>query len=320
MATRIATVTLNPALDMTGNLSELQAGGVNLVSQSSLHAAGKGVNVARVLSDLGAQVTVTGFLGDDNQDPFAHLFQERGIDDKFLRIPGVSRTNVKLVDRHGAVTDINFPGMTTTSGQREQLSVLLQQLAANHDVFVIAGSLPLGFEPDQLKEWIYRLTDAGKRVMFDSSQTALQVGCEGKPWLTKPNEYELAQCLGLPASNDQTELCKRGEQLARTGIENIVISRGADGVLWRDHQGWLKAVPPSMAVTSTVGAGDSLVAGICWGTVQQWDKERTLRFATALSALAVTQIGVGVEDIEQVNQVATQVVIEAIESTGSLDK
>lgn len=76
---RIATVTLNPALDMTGTLGELKPGNVNLIQQSNLNPGGKGINVAKVLAELGAQVTVTGFLGDENQDPFAHLFEQRGL-------------------------------------------------------------------------------------------------------------------------------------------------------------------------------------------------------------------------------------------------
>lgn len=108
-AKRIVTVTLNPALDMTGAMGELKPGAVNLIQRSNLNPGGKGVNVAKVLAELGAEVSVTGFLGDDNQDPFAHLFEQKGIEDRFVRVHGASRINVKLVEETGRVTDLELP-------------------------------------------------------------------------------------------------------------------------------------------------------------------------------------------------------------------
>ena len=111
---KVVTVTLNPALDLTGHLPSIYPGGVSLVDEGSLHAAGKGVNVAKVLSELGAEVTVTGFLGTDNQEMFCQLFEQIGATDKFVRVPGSTRINVKLVEQSGSVSDINFPGVEVT--------------------------------------------------------------------------------------------------------------------------------------------------------------------------------------------------------------
>ena len=96
----ILTITLNPALDLTGNLAELNAGHVNVMQSGHLHPAGKGINVARVLKDLGAQVRVSGFLGADNAAPFQALFADYGFDDRFAVIPGATRINVKLVEQN----------------------------------------------------------------------------------------------------------------------------------------------------------------------------------------------------------------------------
>ncbi len=111
---KVVTVTLNPALDLTGNLDLLTAGTVNLVEKGSLHPAGKGVNVAKVLAELGADVTVTGLLGADNQEPFCQLFETLGVTDRFVRVNGASRINVKLVEASGQVSDINFPGVAVS--------------------------------------------------------------------------------------------------------------------------------------------------------------------------------------------------------------
>lgn len=108
MSRRVATITLNPAYDLVGFTPEIERGEVNLVKTTGLHAAGKGINVAKVLKDLGIDVTVGGFLGRDNQDGFQQLFSELGIANRFQVVSGRTRINVKLTEQDGEVTDFNF--------------------------------------------------------------------------------------------------------------------------------------------------------------------------------------------------------------------
>jgi len=112
---KVVTVTLNPALDLTGHLQILTKGAVNQVQHCALEPAGKGVNVAKVLAELGAEVTATGFLGIENQAPFCQLFERSNIQDKFIRVQGATRINVKLVESSSQVSDINFPGVSVTA-------------------------------------------------------------------------------------------------------------------------------------------------------------------------------------------------------------
>lgn len=306
MSKGVVTVTLNPALDMTGAMGELQAGAVNLIQSSNLNPGGKGINVAKVLAELGTSVTVTGFLGEENQDPFEQLFDAKGITDKFIRVPGSSRINVKLVEESGRVTDLNFPGVTVSEEDIAAMEHMLVTLAETNDLFVIAGSLPKGISPQKLASWIQYLKRKGKKVVFDSSNAALAEGLKAGPWLVKPNDEELSHWAGKPLNTEQA-LREAGEKLAETGIENVVISRGADGVLWLREGTWYASKPPKMRVVSTVGAGDTLVAGMCWSELNQWPQERALGFSTALSALAVTQVNVGVEDIADVELLQTEI-------------
>ncbi|EEX35968.1 1-phosphofructokinase [Vibrio metschnikovii] len=299
MSMKVVTITLNPALDLTGSMEKLRLGSVSLVQQGSLHAAGKGVNVAKVLSDLGAQVTVTGFLGQDNQEMFCQLFAEIGANDQFIRLPGATRINVKLVEQSGQVSDINFPGIHVNEQDIQRFEQRLFQLADDHEYFIIAGSLPSGLSPQRCARWIEQLGLLGKKVLFDSSREALIAGVDAKPWLIKPNEEELAQFVGHPLHSPE-ECQAAAQQLADKGIANIVVSMGAQGTMWLNQGQWLHAKPPKMPVVSTVGAGDTLVAGLCWGHMQNMDKSSLITFATALSALAVTQVGVGVPDINKV--------------------
>ncbi len=309
---QIVTVTLNPAIDMTGAMASLHIGNVNSIREGFQNPAGKGINVAKVLAELGADVTVTGFLGRDNQDIFVQLFDEVGMTDRFIRVQGNTRINVKLVEEAGQVTDLNFPGVQVTDDAIAEFEKTLFDLASKHDVFVIAGSLPSGVTPEQLRDWIQALNDLGKKVIFDSSNQALTAGLCATPWLVKPNDEELSQWVGHDLSTKDA-LLDAGEQLSKTGISNVVISCGAEGVLWCNDGEWLQSSPPKMQVVSTVGAGDTLVAGMCWATLNDWSKDETLGFATALSALAVTQINVGVSDLAQVEDLQRQIRIQSIQ-------
>lgn len=309
---RAVTVTLNPALDMTGGMQSLSIGSVNLIEHSHLNPGGKGINVAKVLAELGAKITVTGFLGEENQEPFVQLFKQRQIDDQFIRIAGASRINVKLVEASGEVTDLNFPGVSVSDAEIAALENRLFDLAQTHDLFVIAGSLPKGLSPNQLFIWVKALQEKGVKVLFDSSHQALTEGLKATPWLVKPNDEELAHWVGHSLSTEK-ELLEAGETLAKTGIQNVVISRGAEGVLWCKDGVWLASQPPKMKVVSTVGAGDTLVAGMCWAEMNQWSHAESLSFATAISALAVTQVNVGVDDIQQVQALQSEITIKEIQ-------
>jgi len=311
MTNKVVTITLNPALDLTGSLDVLNVGSVSLVKQGSLHAAGKGVNVAKVLSDLGAKVTVTGFLGRDNQELFCQLFDQMAAIDEFVRVDGATRINVKLVEKSGEVSDINFPGVEVTPLAIEQFERTLDRLAADHDYFVLAGSLPQGISPALCASWIEKLHSMGKKVLFDSSRDALKAGLDAKPWLIKPNDEELSQFVGRELHTP--EQCQAAAaQLAEKGIENIVVSMGANGVMWLNQHQWLHTKPPRMQVVSTVGAGDTLVAGLCWGHMQQMEKTELLTFATALSALAVTQVGVGMSNRKQLETLQQQIQLQPV--------
>ena len=308
---KVVTITLNPALDLTGSLDELNVGSVSLVNNSNLHAAGKGVNVAKVLSDLGAQVTVTGFLGKDNPELFHQLFAEIGAINEFIQVEGATRINVKLVEKDGQVSDINFPGVQVSPLEIDRFEKVLFKLAEEHDYFVLAGSLPSGVTPELCASWISKLRQQGKKVLFDSSKSALAAGIEAQPWLIKPNDEELSDLLGQELGS--FEACRDAAQsLAGNGIENIVVSMGADGVMWLNDGEWLQAQPPKMSVVSTVGAGDTLVAGLCWGHMQALPNTDLLRFATALSAMAVSQVGVGLTSQQELDEIKLNTQVKQI--------
>ncbi|MEN5245825.1 1-phosphofructokinase [Pseudomonas atacamensis] len=298
---KILTLTLNPALDLTVEMSRLDAGQVNRSEEMHTHAAGKGVNVAQVLADLGHQVTVSGFLGEDNQQAFETLFAKRGFVDAFIRVPGETRSNIKVAEQDGRITDINGPGPVVDATAQQALLDRLQQIAPGHDAVVVAGSLPRGVTAQWLRELIERLNALGLKVALDSSGEALRVALQASPWLIKPNTEELAHALGCEVVSPIAE-AQAAARLHGQGIEHVVISHGADGVNWFSVGSALHASPPKVSVASTVGAGDSLLAGMLHGLLSADTPEQTLRTATAIAAMAVTQIGFGINDAAQLAQ------------------
>lgn len=303
---KILTLTLNPALDITISLDRLRPGAVNRSQAQHSHAAGKGLNVAQVLADLGHSVTVGGFLGQDNLAPFEALIAWRGFADCFVRVPGETRSNIKLVEADGQVTDINGPGPQVDEAARDALLQRLAQVAPGHDAVVVAGSLPRGISPEWLRELLLMLKAQGLKVALDSSGEALRAGLQAAPWLVKPNTEELGEVLGLPvqAAAEQRAAARR---LLATGVEHVVVSQGEQGVSWFAAGLALHAQPSKVRIASTVGAGDSLVAGMVHGLLQAEAPAATLRRATAIAAQAVTQVGFGIHDREQLERLEAAV-------------
>ncbi|EJF69329.1 1-phosphofructokinase [Pseudomonas sp. D8002] len=288
---RILSLTLNPALDLTVRLARLEPGEVNRSEAMITHAAGKGVNVAQVLADLGHQVTVGGFLGEDNPQAFEMLIARRGFTDAFIRVPGETRSNIKIAEQDGRVTDVNAPGPLVSEQAQHALLEQLARIAPGYDAVVVAGSLPRGITPQWFQGLLQQLKNLGLKVALDTSGEALRAGLNAGPWLVKPNTEELADALG-----HSTDAIR---QLHRQGVEHVVVSDGAAGVSWYSPETALHATPPKVTVASTVGAGDSLLAGMLHGLLSGDTPEQTLGRATAIAAMAVTQIGFGITDEAQ---------------------
>lgn len=293
---RVLTISLNPALDLAIGLPTLVLGEVNRTDATHLSAAGKGVNVARVLVSLGHDVMVSGFLGADNDAPFRRAFEDMGVEDAFRRVPGETRINAKLAEHDGRVTDVNGPGVTIDPTAFAAFCADLEALATDErrrpDAVVIAGSLPPGIDADDQATLISRLKAHGLPVWVDTSGPALARAIACAPSAVKPNELELADWAGEALDTDDRRLAA-GLRLHQAGIREALISAGAEGVLWVSHRGAWHATPPSMRVATTVGAGDTLFAGMLHGVLEGHAPDAALRFATALSAEAVRHVGVG---------------------------
>lgn len=290
-AARIATVSLNPAIDQTALIPNFTAGAVNRVEREQSDAGGKGVNVASFLAHFGFPVAVTGFLGEANIQPFVRLFAEKGIVDRFIRVPGRTRVNVKIVDAvQDRVTDINFPGLTVGPGDLERLTAEIDGFADGTDWFVLSGSVPAGLPEAVYADLVAHLKRRGKTVVLDASGPPFAAAIQVRPDIIKPNIEELQELVGHPLGSE-AEIADAARALVSRGIGLVVVSMGPRGALFVESDAALLAVPPSITVKSTVGAGDAMVAGIVTATLRGLTPADRARLATAFSLGALGEIG-----------------------------
>lgn len=307
---RVATITLNPAYDLLGFCPKVELGDVNLVQTNALLPAGKGINVAKVLSDLDVKLTLGGFLGKENRDGFNLLFNSLNVEDKFQTVEGRTRINVKLTEENSEVTDLNFSGFTITEQDWQRFVTDSLEWLKDFDMIAISGSLPAGVSLDKFTKWMEQVKTICPKVVFDSSRDALVAGLKAKPWLIKPNDKELEMFVGRKLST-LAEIKAAAMELINEGIGNVVISLGSKGALWvTKHEAWL-AKPPKCQVVSTVGAGDSMVGGLMYGLMTNQSIKDTLVFASSVAALSVGQAGVGIADRQAVTNMLDKIEIIA---------
>src|SRR5512135_782998 len=218
---RVVTVTINPAIDQTITIPNFTAGVVNRVQSCQMDAGGKGINVASFLADFGQPVTVTGFLGADNDEIFRRLFERKGIADHCVRIAGQTRIGVKVSDEvlH-QTTDINFPGETPSPDDIAQLFEILAMLTATHEWFVLSGSIPRGVSAGIYEQMVRTL--AGKKVVLDTSGEGFRQALPAGPWLIKPNVDELSEYAGAPLASPAAILEQARAIMGRYHIHTVV--------------------------------------------------------------------------------------------------
>lgn len=308
---KIATLTMNPALDMTVRVAGFQPGAVNRASEMRLDAGGKGVNVASFLAQLGIPVAATGLLGEENAQAFERHFARHRIEDRFVRVPGSSRLGVKIVDgARQQTTDVNLPGLVAPVEALERLAGEIDRLAAECAWFALSGSLPPGIDADFYAGCIRRIGAQGCRVALDSSGAAFMGGVEAAPEVVKPNLSELSEWAGRPLAGEAEALAAARELLAR-GIGLVVVSLGERGALFVESGQALAAQPPEVSVASTVAAGDALVAGVLAARLEGLSLEETARKATALAVGKLGFIGARLPEPEQLKRIARQVALRA---------
>lgn len=277
----ITAVSLNPSIDRTLEVERLEVGGLNRIAAQTDVAAGKGVNVALAASALGEVSSCLGLMYSDG----AALFDERlsiaGVKREFVCCDGAVRVNTKLFDRsRGEITELNSSGVCVTQAQLAAVSALIQRRAREADLFVLTGSLPPGCPVEFYRTLAMEVSSTGCRVILDADGEYLRLGLQAKPFLVKPNRREL-ECLLDKLLPTRQAVLEAALQLIHMGVGVVAVSLGVQGALITDGHEALFASGLNVDVRSTVGAGDSMVAGLAVGFMRAYKLEDTFRLAVA---------------------------------------
>ncbi|WP_410870237.1 1-phosphofructokinase family hexose kinase [Nocardia sp. A7] len=300
----IVTLTANPSVDRTVTLTEpLRRGQVHRAASVTSHPGGKGVNVARVVSASGAPVLAV--LPGADDDPVVHGLRTAGIEFRTVSVGGGPRVNLTIAEVDGTTTKINEPGSPLTARDLAELTALLVGLAAEAEWIVLSGSLPPGVPVDWYAQLVVTLSAVRSspngtrrtRVAVDTSDAPLlalfdeSVGAT--PDLIKPNSEELAQLTGLDAIDleNPTAAAEAAATLVDRGVGAVLATLGAAGaVLVTADDAWFAAAPP-IVPRSTVGAGDSALAGYLLADLAGASPADRLRTAVAYGSAATALPG-----------------------------
>ena len=304
---KIATITLNPAIDQTVSVDNFQTGTVNRSRAIRFDAGGKGVNVASFLSDYGLEVAVTGFLGEENADVFERHFARKKIEDRFIRVPGETRINIKIMDEANQITtDLNAPGLTPGEYAVSRFYEQVESMAETCSCFVLSGNLQVGLPANFYADLIRILKSKKRSVVLDTSGEALAEALKAGPDIIKPNIHELGDLLNLPIKNLK-DAYSSAISLVNDETQIVIVSMGSEGALFIEKDSAFVARPPAIAIKSTVGAGDAMVAGLVAGLSQKLSLEDCARLATAFSLSAVTRLGRDLPPSKVINEFQKQV-------------
>ncbi|MBB5693883.1 1-phosphofructokinase family hexose kinase [Muricoccus pecuniae] len=309
----VATVTPNPALDLTTRLSALVPGAVNRVREAQEDPGGKGINVAGFLASQGARVPVlaTGWLGEANAAAFRAFLAAGGIADRFLPVAGSTRTNVKIVEDDERVTDLNFPGFAVDAAAEDALAAAVRATAAECGWVALCGSLPRGASPGLHARLLGEARAAGAKVLLDASGPPFAAALGAGPDAIKPNGEELGELLGERVAGVADAAAAVGQVQAR-GVGTVIVSLGAEGAVFAEGDARVHAVGRPRALVSTVGAGDAMVAGWLMGTLRGLDLAGRARLATAFSLGALSTLGPRLPDAAEIAALAEAVEVEAL--------
>ncbi|MFN3340385.1 MAG: 1-phosphofructokinase family hexose kinase [Dietzia sp.] len=300
----IVTLTMNPSVDRSAVLAApMTLGGVNRIAESHDSPGGKGVNVARVLAAGGIEARAV--FPAPLHDPFVAMCAESGVPATVVPAEGPVRVNLTLADPDGTTTKINAPGPVATAEMLDRVRADVAGLAREATWVVLSGSLPRGVPAEFYADLVAELRATGARLAVDTSDAPLAALAarfpSAAPDLVKPNGEELGQLAGVDgvelerraADGDLAPVVETARTLRATGVGTVLVTLGGAGaVLVDDDEAWFATTPP-VRVRSTVGAGDSALAGYLLAEARGAPPEERLAWAVSHGSVAASLAGTG---------------------------
>ena len=298
---KIATLTLNPALDRSMLFDPFTQGALNRAVSAVTTLGGKGRNVSRVLKIHGIEAAAYGFCGGDNGEVMKRMLEKEGVSYCFTDSAAPTRMNIKITDKSGEATEASESGGPITDAETKKILDSLDELfcGKNGDVpeyFVISGSIPRGMPSDIYKTIAEKAKEKGIKIILDCDRDALKNGVEARPYLIKPNKFELEQYAGHHFANDNEMINYACNLSEKYGIK-IIITLGGDGAMYVGSDGVIKVGAPKVEMKGFTGAGDSFLATF----IAKYNGENpadSLRAAASFSAAKVELEGTLLPDAE----------------------
>lgn len=285
----ILTVCPNPSIDCTVELEQLNIGRLNRVNNKILTCSGKALNTAIGVRRLGGDSFATGFMYDENGSLFQQTLDNEGIKHTFVWNKGSVRMNYKIVDKKSMLTEINDKGEVVAKQKQKELLALLSNLSTNASVVVISGSLPEGVDDEYYSELV-KSVNKNAKIIIDTEGQKLLSAIKHGVYMVKPNLTELENIVGkrLNGVADYLEGCN---YLIDKGAENVLLSLGGKGAILTNKKESYFCKSASVAVNSTVGAGDSMIAAVSVMTERGENFEQILHSAVAAGTASITTPG-----------------------------
>ncbi len=305
----ITTVTANPAVDYSVQVGNLELDEVNRAQFKGAKAGGKGINVAQAVNKLGAATQALGCVGGRTGEFIVDKLQQEDIATNFNWTTDSTRINVKVLDKEGQETKINLEGRVAQEKQ-DGLKKNIMEAAGGSDIIVLAGSLPQEFAVDFYFDLVRGLKETTSQIFLDASGQPLKLALPANPDLIKPNQKELEELCGRKLS--LAGIVRVSRELVNKGVGMVLVSRGEEGAVLTTKAGSWQAIPPQVKPVSTVGAGDSVVAGIAVGELQQQPIEETFRFAIAESIATILRPGAEMGTYEEAEEWQNKVKVKKL--------
>lgn len=309
----ISTITLNPALDKTVYVPKLTCNGTNRVTKVEVDAGGKGINCARMLMELGIEVKAVTFLGGNTGDYIRMVMDRAGIPLVSVATTKPTRTCIAVEEASGAPpTTLNERGGPIEHSELVELLERAKDVARESEYMVFGGSVPVGINPDIYNVLIQIARAGGAKAVLDADGDAFVNGLKAKPFMIKPNRMEAEEALGTEFES-KSDVARGALAFAEMGIELVIITLGEQGAVACHDGSIYDVVPPVVKSVSSIGSGDSLIAGVLCGLSNGASIEDALKLGCAAGAATAMSNGVEIGHKADVDDILPQVKVTRLE-------